>query len=126
MGQYCRGDVLLAPVTLDDRTPPKTRPVVVIGTAEPGRIRICPVSSKPPFDAPSHPLTIEDFSTGGLDLFGESYVMVSRVLIIGSTDVTGRKGRLTPDSLAEISARVPAGTSEGSKPGQQRSGRRSR
>lgn len=126
MGQYSRGDVLLAPVALDDRTPPKTRPVVVIGTAEPGRIRICPVSSKPPFDAPCHPLTIEDFSTGGLDLFGESYVMVSRVLIIGSTDVTGRRGRLTPDSLEEIADRVNAGTSGDSKPGQRGSRRRSR
>src|SRR5512145_959737 len=69
MGQYTCGDVLLASVALDSRTSPKTRPVVVIGTTTDGTIHICPVSSKPPTDAPSLPLTIDDFSKGGLDLF---------------------------------------------------------
>jgi mRNA interferase MazF len=106
MGQYAKGDVLLASVALDDRTVPKTRPVVVIETEDPGRIRICPVSSKPPSDAPSLPLSIDDFATGGLDLFGESYVMTSRVLTLTSGNVIGKKGRLTAESLAEITSRV--------------------
>jgi len=104
MGQYVRGDVLLASVALDDRTGPKTRPVVVIGTEGPGRIRICPVSSRPPTDAPGLPLTIDDFVTGGLDLFGESYVMTSRVLTIRSGNVIGKKGRLTRETLDEITS----------------------
>ena len=108
MGQYVKGDVLLASVALDDRTAPKTRPVVVIRTEEPGRIHICPVSSKPPSDAPSLPLSIDDFATGGLDLFGESYVMTSRVICLRSGAVIGKKGRLTTESSAEIAARVPA------------------
>ena len=107
MGQYGKGDVLLASVALDERTPPKIRPVVVIRVREPGGLHICPVTSKPPTDAPSLPLSIDDFATGGLDLFGESYVMTSRVLIIRSCDVIGKKGRLSMDSLAEISQRVP-------------------
>ena len=116
MGQYVKGDVLLATVALDDRTPPKTRPVIVIRTEEPGRIHICPVSSKPPSDAPCLPLTIDDFSTGGLDLFGESYIMTSRVLTLRSGAVIGKKGRLTPESLAEITAQVPADVPSGAKP----------
>ena len=108
MGQYARGDVLLASVTLDDRTMPKARPVVVIRTEEPGRIYICPVSSKPPSDAPSLPLSIDDFATGGLDLFGESYVMTSRILRIQSSAVIGKKGRLAQESLEKISAQVPS------------------
>jgi mRNA interferase MazF len=108
MGQYLPGDVLLASVALDDRTGPKIRPVVVIRTEEPGLVFICPVSSRPPTDAPSLPLTIDDFTTGGLDLFGESYVMTSRVLTIKSGAVIGKKGRLSRESLAEIIARVPA------------------
>jgi mRNA interferase MazF len=112
MGQYVKGDVLLASVALDDRTAPKTRPVVVIRTEEPGCIHICPVSSKPPSDAPCLPLSLADFASGGLDLFGESYVMTSRVLTLRSGDVIGKKGRLTKESLAEItglesSAMVP-------------------
>ena len=116
MGQYVKGDVLLASVALDDRTAPKTRPVVVIRIEEPGRIHICPVSSKPPSDAPSLPLSIDDFSTGGLDLFGESYVMTSRVLTLQSGAVIGKKGRLTAESLAEIIARVPAVLPPGTTP----------
>jgi mRNA interferase MazF len=127
MGQYVKGDVLLASVALDDRTLPKTRPVVVIGTEEPGRVHICPVSSKPPSDAPSLPLAIDDFTTGGLDLFGESYVMTSRVLTIRSGDVIGKKGRLTADALGEIAGRVPAPSLPGpapvKKPGRSQKGR---
>lgn len=108
MGQYLKGDVLLASVSLDDRTGPKIRPVVVIEPEEPGRIRVCPVSSKPPCEAPGLPLSLDDFKSGGLDLFGESYVMTSRVLSLYSGDVIGKKGRLTAEALAEITGRVPA------------------
>lgn len=107
MGQYAVGDVLLASVALDDRTPPKTRPVIVIATEESGLIRICPVSSKPPTDAPCLPLSIDDFATGGLDLFSESYIMTSRVLMLRSSAVIGKKGRLNGEALPEILARVP-------------------
>jgi len=115
MGQYACGDVLLATVALDDRTAAKTRPVVVIRTGEPGTIRVCPVSSKPPNDAPCLPLTIDDFSTGGLDLFSESYVMTTRVLVLRSADVIGKKGRLTGESLEEITGSVPAIGPDGKK-----------
>ena len=116
MGQYVKGDVLLALVALDDRTSPKTRPVVVIKTEEPNRIHICPVSSKPPSDASCIPISLDDFSEGGLDLFGESYVMTSRVLTLPSGKVIGKKGRLNAESLAEIAARVPAAMLPGPVP----------
>lgn len=108
MGQYLRGDVLLAPVALDSWTPAKTRPVVVIGTSDDGTVHVCPVSSKAPNDAPCLLLTIDDFATGGLDLFGESYIMTSRVVTLRSGEIVGKKGRLTHDSLAEVAGRVPA------------------
>ncbi len=126
MGQYFCGDVLLASVALDNRTHAKIRPVVVIGTCNDGTVHICPVSSKPPNDAPSLPLTIDDFATGGLDLFGESYIMISRVVTLRSGQVIGKKGRLTHDSLAEIFGRVPENFRPGSSPAQKRGGRASR
>jgi hypothetical protein len=116
MGQYVKGDVLLASVALDDRTLPKTRPVVVIGTGEPDRIHVCPVSSKPPSDAPSLTLSLSDFATGGLDLFGESYVMTSRVLTLVKGDVIGKKGRLTAESLMDVAREIPAGRLPGPPP----------
>jgi hypothetical protein len=127
MGQYVKGDVLLALVALDDRTSPKTRPVVVIKTEGSGRIHICPVSSKPPSDASFIPISLDDFSDGGLDLFGESYVMTSRVLTLTSGKVIGKKGRLNAESLVEIAGRVPAallpGTLPVKKPKRSRNGR---
>lgn len=107
MGQYLKGDVLLVSVALDDRTPPKTRPAVVIRTEASGLLHVCPVSSKPPSDAPSLPLTIDDFADGGLDLFTESYVMTARSTPLRAGGVIGKKGRLTADYLAEVISRVP-------------------
>ena len=107
MGQYVKGDVLLASVALDNRTVAKTRPVIVIRADDSGALHVCPVSSKPPSDASCLPLTIDDFSTGGLDLFGESYIMTSRVLLLRSGAVIGKKGRLNSESLNEILSRVP-------------------
>jgi len=95
----------------------------VIRTEEPGRLHICPVSSKAPSDAPCLPLTIDNFSTGGLDLFGESYVMTSRVLTLRSGDVIGKKGRLTAESLAEIAGPAPAALSTGTQPKKKKTGR---
>lgn len=104
MAQYLCGDVLLAPVALDNRTLAKIRPVVVIGTSDDGTVRVCPVSSKAPADAPCLPLSIDDFAAGGLDLFGESYVMTSRVVSLRSGDVIGKKGRVTKEYLGELNA----------------------
>jgi len=122
MGQYTCGDVLLAPVALDDRTPKKTRPVIVVRSGDSGLLHICPVSSKPPSDAPCLPLTIDDFSSGGLDLFSESYIMTSRVLTLAGSAVIGKKGRLTAESLDEIRSRIPAMVRDPAPARQARSG----
>lgn len=126
MGKYLCGDVLLAPVALESRTAPKTRPVVVIWTSDDGTVRVCPVSSRLPIDAPCLPLTIDDFASGGLDLFSESYVLTSRAITLRSGQVIGKKGRLTPASFEEITRRVPATLLRGSSPTQARAGRKSR
>jgi len=126
MGQYLRGDVLLAPVALDDRTGPKIRPVVVITTRSDGTIHVCPVSSKAPAGAPGLPITIDDFSTGGLDLFIESYVMTSRVITLRSGQVIGKKGRVTKEYLAEIAGRVPDSSLHGMQKNPKTPGRSTR
>jgi len=107
MGHYCRGDVVIAPVAFEERGGVKTRPAVVIGTAEQGDVYLCPVSSKPPADAPCIPISLDDFSEGGLDLFGESYVQTSRVRVIRSGQVKGKRGRLTEESVSSIVGRIP-------------------
>ena len=107
MGHYCRGDVVIAPVAFEERRGAKTRPAVVIATGRNNEVYLCPVSSKPPSDAPCVPISLDDFSEGGLDLFGESYVSTSRVFVIRSGEVIGKRGRLTDESISNIAIRVP-------------------
>jgi mRNA interferase MazF len=108
MGHYTRGDVVIAPVAFEERNGIKTRPAVVIATGRNNEVYICPVSSKPSFDAPCVPITLDDFSQGGLDLFGESYVLTSRIRVIRSGEVIGKRGRLTEESITSIAIQVPS------------------
>jgi len=107
MGHYIRGDVVIATVAFEERSGVKTRPAVVIGTGDSGDVYLCPVSSKPPSDTPCIPISLDDFSEGGLDLFRESYVLTSRVRVIRSGEVIGKRGRLTEESVSSILIRVP-------------------
>ena len=109
MGRYLRGDVILAPVAIEERGGAKTRPAVVISAAENGDMQICPVSSRPPADAPCIAISLDDFSDGGLDLFEESYILTSRIRTIRSGEVVGKRGRLTPESIALVIAQTPKG-----------------
>ena len=108
MSHYSRGDVVLAPVPFEERSGAKTRPAVVVFVTAEGKVYVCPVSSKPSTDTPSLPISLDDFSAGGLDLFSESYVLTSRVSAIGSGEVIGKRGRLTDECAREIVARIPA------------------
>lgn len=107
MGHYTRGDVVIAPVAFEERSGIKTRPAVVIATGQTNEIYLCPVSSKPPSDASFVSISLDDFSEGGLNLFIESYVLTSRVFVIRSGEVMGKRGHLTRESIASIVNRVP-------------------
>jgi hypothetical protein len=102
MGNYYRGDVVIAPVACGERGGIKTRPALVIGTGERGDVYVCPISSKPPPDAHFVTVTLDDFSEGGLDLFGESYILTSRVFVIRNGAVIGKRGRLTNESVSSV------------------------
>jgi len=107
MGRYKPGDVILAPVAFEERSGAKTRPAIVISAAENGDVQICPVSSRPPTDAPCIPISLDDFSEGGLDLFAESYVLTTRIRTIRSGEVVGKRGRLTQECTALVIAQMP-------------------
>lgn len=107
MGRYLRGDVILAPVAFEERGGTKTRPAVVISATDTGTIRICPVSSRPPTDAPCIPISLDDFSEGGLDLFEDSYILTNRTRTIMSGDVIGKRGRLTQECIASVISQTP-------------------
>jgi len=123
MGQYARGDVILTRISLTDREEGKVRPAIVVAVREEGYLLVCPVSSKPPFDAPSLPLSIDDFASGGLDLFGESYIMTSRIKTIGTGDVIGKRGTLEKTTIDSVCSQV---TTTPDHQGSRRAGKRGR
>ena len=88
------GDVVLASGLFPgDR---KVRPAVVISGEDSAAIVVCPVSSKPPLDAPWVPVDLHDFAEGGLDFFQESYVNLGHRCRIRPSAIVGRrKGRLS-------------------------------
>ena len=72
MGSYLPGDVILVSASIGNRSDRKVRPAVVVFAGDDGEISVCAVSSKPSSDAICIPLSIDDFASGGLDLFSES------------------------------------------------------
>lgn len=103
MGQYQKGDVLLAPVRCGRFSDAKIRPVVVIESRADGILLVCPVTGSMPDDmSVSVTLDLDDFAKGGLDMFDESYILVSNPATIRKSDVIGKKGRLTDGFMDEI------------------------
>jgi hypothetical protein len=102
MGSYFRGDVLLAPLCISRERGTKVRPVVVIGTSGKSELFVSPISSAPPFEGPVLPLSLDDFSEGGLDLLGESYLVAGRICRIRVSDIIGKKGRLTKEAVRDL------------------------
>jgi mRNA interferase MazF len=107
MGDYFVGDVVLARIRMGGNSTQKCRPAIVTGVCDDSTLRVCPVTSKEPVDAPFKPLDLIDFASGGLDLFDESYALVSQACTIRKTEVVGKKGRLTEDSLAAVISLMP-------------------
>jgi len=80
----------------------KVRPVVVLGASGQSELFVSPVSSMPPFEGPAVPLCLDDFSEGGLDLMGESYLVTGRICRVRVSDVLGKKGRLTKEAIRDF------------------------
>ncbi|HNQ25806.1 MAG TPA: type II toxin-antitoxin system PemK/MazF family toxin [Methanoregulaceae archaeon] len=102
MGSYFRGDVLLAPLCIAEGRQIKVRPVVVLGPSGRSGLFVIAVSSTLPYEGPVVPISIDDFSEGGLDLVAESYLVCSRICRIRVSDVIGKKGRLTSDMIQNL------------------------
>jgi mRNA interferase MazF len=103
MSTYKPGDVVLAPVLPGSSWERKIRPAVVIAV-DGGDLVVCPVSSSPSKDQPSRKLELYDFSSGGLEITGESYILLTCHCRIRVRDVIGLKGRLLPEFLQDLKA----------------------
>ncbi|HTY14866.1 MAG TPA: type II toxin-antitoxin system PemK/MazF family toxin [Methanoregulaceae archaeon] len=100
MGRYVKGDVVLASVRIDAKSGAKVRPCIVVSTTDTGTLVVCPISSRPACDTATVPVSLDDFSTGGLDLFRESYILTSRQCRITCREIVGKKGRLSDEFIA--------------------------
>ncbi len=103
MSHYSRGDVILAPIRIGNESVRKVRPAAVLGSDAGGPLIVCPISCESPFDAACVPIALEDFESGGLEIFGESYLLVSVRCAIRTGEVVGKKGRLRKEVVERVS-----------------------
>jgi mRNA interferase MazF len=124
MGHYSRGDVVIASVGIDGKSGVKTRPAMVIGSGERNDVFLCPISSRPATDTLCVPISLDDFSEGGLDLFGESFILASHVVRIRCGEIIGKKGRLAEETITTVMSLVPQSlrTDRGERPNPRRPG----
>jgi mRNA-degrading endonuclease toxin of MazEF toxin-antitoxin module len=101
MSRYVPGDVVLVPFPHEGE-PTKVRPAIVIAVKPNGDLTCCPIRSTPRAGALCIPISIDDFSEGGLDLFLESYVQIDTVRIVKSGAVIGKKGRVISEFLEMV------------------------
>lgn len=102
MSHYFRGDVLLAPIRIGRGRDQKVRPVVVLGAGGNGELIVCPISARPPFDGSCIPVALGDFESGGLEIFGESYLLVEDQCTINAAVVVGKKGTLRSEFMEKL------------------------
>ncbi len=103
MSHYRPGDVVLAPVRFHRREESvKIRPAVVIEQQNDGRVIVCPVTSRQPDNSPHLTLGLDDFANGGLNLFEESYVLLSERTAVAVGLIAGKKGQLNAEWLSEL------------------------
>lgn len=106
MTRYFPGDVVLASMDMGGPGGKKTRPTVVIRESGKNYFLVCPVTSRQPGSGEYMPIDLDDFEKGGLDLFGESYVLVDAARPVEGRYIHGKRGRLMSSSFAAISEKV--------------------
>lgn len=106
MGHYTGGDVIIAQVTSFGKGGAKLRPAIVMGSDANNDLIIIPVSSQPSTDSPVIPISLEDFMEGGLDMFSESYILLSHTCTIHPREVVGKRGRLTGEFFDQVIKRA--------------------
>ncbi len=106
MSRFNPGDVLLVPFPFAGESVSKLRPALVIALDGNGDPVCCPVRSSPRAASPCVPIGIDDFVSGGLGLFSESYVQADTVRTIRSGAVAGKKGTVTREYLARVQCRI--------------------
>ena len=67
-----------------------------------GDLACCPVRSTPRIETKCIPISIHDFSKGGLDLFSDSYVQIDTMRTVKSVAVTAKKGEVTEEFLEMV------------------------
>lgn len=102
MSRYVPGDIVLVPFPLEREQIAKVRPALVIATRSDGDLCCCPIRSTTRAGTLCIPITIDDFVTGGLDLFSESYVQTDTVRSVRNGAVKGKKGRVTGEFLRMV------------------------
>ena len=101
MSRFMRGDVVLVSLRIANAGPEKVRPALITGK-EGERLLVIPVSCTPSRDTPSVPLSLPDFSEGGLDIVRESFLLPAHAAWVFQRSVIGKKGRVSQEFLSRF------------------------
>ena len=102
MSGYSAGDVVLAFIDFGRGNGGKIRPALITGKTAKGCYNAYPVTGREPDGQPYIPVGLADFEYGGLDMFEDSYILVSIPVEIRRNLIKGKKGRLSRILLEKV------------------------
>jgi mRNA interferase MazF len=106
MAAFVKGDVVVVPFPFSDLTNAKRRPALVLAELTQNDFILCLITSKPANDTYTTLIENSDFETGSLNK--TSYAKSNRVFTANEQLIAYKTGRLTPDKINEVIAKLIA------------------
>ncbi len=104
MGQFVKGDVVVAPFPYSDLTTSKKRPALVIAPLEGDDVILCQITSKAKRDHYAIPLANTDFKSGSLHQ--KSFIRPNRLFTADSRIVLYRAEEVKRPKMEEVIAKI--------------------
>jgi mRNA interferase MazF len=104
MGQFVKGDVVVAPFPYSDLTTSKKRPALVIALLEGDDVILCQITSKAKHDNYAIPLANTDFKSGSLHQ--KSFIRPNRLFTADARIVLYRAGEVKRPKIDEVIAKI--------------------
>jgi len=104
MGEFVKGDVVVAPFPFSDLTAAKRRPALVVAALTGDDVILCQITSKSVADSYAIPITSSDFTSGGLPQ--DSNIRPNRLFTADANIILYRAGVLTLNKVQEVVAKI--------------------
>ena len=92
MGKFVKGDIVIIPFPFTDLSGNKKRPAFVIADLSGDDIIVCQITSVSKSDPFALPITLADFSSGGLPI--DSFIRLNKIFTADKKIILSIAGRL--------------------------------